>query len=181
MFSSHLRIEKQQRRRLDLELSAPSPQRKLASALSSHRTGVSCRKLGLKFNCMWCFDCQRQWCLQGGWHNIPQEKEGPCSLSSPGKEVTSDWSSFRSIMCGMVQRPPTPPNVPQLHPVECFTGSLKQAVYAGSWKASNIDQLKKKVHLEVKDIDVGQLQNVFRGLMTKVRHAAENGLWLHCK
>ena len=51
----------------------------------------------------------------------------------------------------------THPNVPQLHPVECFTGSLKQAVYAGSWEASNIDQLKKKVHLEVKDIDVGQL------------------------
>ena len=70
----------------------------------------------------------------------------------------------------------TPPNVPQLHPVECFTGSLKQAVYAGIWVASNIDQLKKKVHLEVKDIDVGQLQNAFRGLMTKVRHVAENGL-----
>ena len=83
MFSSHLRIEKQQKRRLDLELSAPSPQR-----------------------CMWCFDCQRHWRpqLQGGWHNIPQEKEGPCSLSSPGNEATSDWSSFRSIMCGMAQR-----------------------------------------------------------------------------
>ena len=70
----------------------------------------------------------------------------------------------------------TPPNVPQLHPVECFTGSMKQTVYAGSWEASNIDQLKKKVHLEVKDIDVGQLRNVFQGLMTKVRHAAESGL-----
>ena len=44
----------------------------------------------------------------------------------------------------------TPPNVPQLHPVECFTGSLKQAVYAGSWEASNIDQLKKKVHLDMR-------------------------------
>ena len=71
-----------------------------------------------------------------------------------------------------------PPNVPQLHPVERFMGSLKQAVYAGSLEASNIDQLKKekkkkkRVHLEVKDIDhvvvdVGLLRNAFRGLKTK--------------
>ena len=55
-------------------------------------------------------------------------------------------------------------------------GSLKQAVYADSWEASNIDQLKKRDHLEVKDIDVGLLRNAFRGLMTKVRHAANNGV-----
>ena len=69
-----------------------------------------------------------------------------------------------------------PPNVPQLRPVEHLIGSLKQAVYAGSWEGSNIDQLKKKVHLEVKDINVGLLRNAFRGLITKVRYAAENGL-----
>ena len=56
-----------------------------------------------------------------------------------------------------------------------FLGSLKQAVYAGSWEASIIAQLKKRDHLEVKDIDVGLLQNAFRGLMTKVRHAVNNG------
>ena len=28
-----------------------------------------------------------------------------------------------------------PPNVPQLRPDERFLGSLKQAVYAGSWEA----------------------------------------------
>ena len=55
----------------------------------------------------------------------------------------------------------TPPNVRQLHPLECFTCSLKQAVYGGSWEASNIDQLKKKVHLEVKDIDVGSYKTYF--------------------
>ena len=124
MFSSHLRIEKQQRRRMDLELSAPSPQRKLASASSSHRTGVSCRKLGLKFNCMWCFDCQWHWRLHGGWHNIPQETEGPCSLSSPGKEATSDWSSFRSIMCGMVQRP---------QPLQMSLNCIQLSVLLAAW------------------------------------------------
>ena len=71
-----------------------------------------------------------------------------------------------------------PPNVPQLRP---FFGQPKQAVYACSWQASDIDQLKKRVHLEVKDIGVGLLRNAFRGLVTKVRHAADNGLGLHCK
>ena len=58
MFSSHLRIEKQQKRRLNLEQPAPNPlQCKIAIASSSHQIGVSCRKLGL----MWCFNCQRHW------------------------------------------------------------------------------------------------------------------------
>ena len=70
-----------------------------------------------------------------------------------------------------------PPNVPQLHPVERFADSLKQAVYAGSWEASNIDQLKKIVHLEVKDIDVGPLQNAFRGVINEMIHAAKNELF----
>ena len=64
----------------------------------------------------------------------------------------------------------------QLRPVEQFLGSLKQVVYAGSWEASNIDQLNKRDHLEVKDIDVGLLRSTFRGLMTKDRHAANNGV-----
>ena len=72
-----------------------------------------------------------------------------------------------------------PPNVDQLRPVERFMDSLKQAVYAGSWEASNIDQLKKIFHLEVKDIDAGLLRNAFHGFVTKVTHAADNGLW--CK
>ena len=56
-------------------------------------------------------------------------------------------------------------------------GSLKQAVYVGSWEASNVDQQKKRDPLEVKDIDVGLLQNAFRGLITQVRHAANNGVF----
>ena len=69
-----------------------------------------------------------------------------------------------------------PSNVPQLRPVERFLGSLKQAVYAGSLEASKIDQLKKRDHLKIKNIDVGLLRNAFRGLMTKVTHAADNGV-----
>ena len=48
-------------------------------------------------------------------------------------------------------------SIPQTHQMSliaasswAFLGSLKQAVYAGSWEASNIDQLKKRDHLEVK-------------------------------
>ena len=132
------------RRRLNLEQPAPSPQRKLASASWSYRKGVSCRKLDLKFNCTWCFNCQRHWGLQGGWRNIPQEKEGPCNLSSPGKGAMSTWSSFRSITCGDGPKISNPPNVPQLHPVERFMDSLKQAVYAGSWEASTLISWRKE-------------------------------------
>ena len=58
-----------------------------------------------------------------------------------------------------------PPNVPQLHPIERFMDSLKQAVHAGSWEASDIDQLQKRVHLEVyvKDIDVGRVTKCIPG------------------
>ena len=55
----------------------------------------------------------------------------------------------------------------QLRPDERFLGSLKQTVYAGSWEASKIDQLKKRDHLMVKNIDVGLLRNTFWGLLTK--------------
>ena len=43
----------------------------------------------------------------------------------------------------------------QLHPVEHFLGSLKQAVYAGSWEASNIDQLKKGTTWRSKALTLG--------------------------
>ena len=54
--------------------------------------------------------------------------------------------------------------------------SLKQAVYVGSWEATNVDQLKERVHLEVKGNEVGLLRNALLGLMAEVRHAANNEL-----
>ena len=63
-----------------------------------------------------------------------------------------------------------------MRPDERFLGSLKQAVYADSWEASKIDQLKKRDHVKAKNIDVGLLRNAFWGLLTKVRHAADNGV-----
>ena len=78
-------------------------------------------------------------------------------------------------------------NVPgwskDLKPTKCPSAASAGAFYeqpetngAARWEASSIDQLQKRVHLEVKDIDVGLLQNAFRGLMTKVKHSANNGL-----
>ena len=146
----------------------PKPPAQARKCLVKSPEGVNCRKLDLKLNYMWCFNCQQNWALQAGRHNITKEKEGPCSLSSPGKEATDAWSSFKSIAGGMVKylKPTKCPS--QLRPA--FWGSLKQAVYAGIWEASNIDQLKKRDHSEVKDIDLGLLRNAIRGLMTKVRH-----------
>ena len=37
-------------------------------------------------------------------------------------------------------------------------------------------QLKKRDHLKVKNIDVRLLRNAFWRLLTKVRHAADNGV-----
>ena len=83
----------------------------------------------------------------------------------------------KSITGGMVKdHKPTECLSQPVRPVELFWGNLKQAVYAGSWEASNIDQLKKRDHLQVKNIDLGLLRNAVGGLMTKVRNATNNGV-----
>ena len=181
MFSSHLRLEKQQRRRLKLEQPAPSPQHnELASASSSHRKGGQLQEAWFKTQLHVVHQLSATLRPSGrkAWHST-RERMSMQPLQ-PWKRGNKCLELLQGDNRQDGLKTLNPPKAPQLRPVEHFLGSLKQAVYAGSWEASNIE-LKKRDHLEVKDIDVGLLRNSVRGPWPRSDMLSTMAFWLSCK
>lgn len=69
-----------------------------------------------------------------------------------------------------------PPNVPQARPIENFWGDLTQKVYEGGWEAKNKNQLIRRIRKTLKEYDMNDLQNHMKGIKTKLRKIADNGV-----
>jgi hypothetical protein len=76
----------------------------------------------------------------------------------------------------VVPKTSNPPNVPQVRPIENFWAILKERVYKNGWTAKNIEELIRKIKLELKNMPITICQNLVSGLKTKVRKAADNGV-----
>ena len=60
MFSRHLRIKKNNKEEGWMWNNLPqAPSTSLQVLRQVTGRGISCKKLGLKLNCMWCFNCQQ--------------------------------------------------------------------------------------------------------------------------
>jgi len=53
-----------------------------------------------------------------------------------------------------IPRNANPPNCPQIRPIEDFWAALKQEVYAGGWEAKSDRQLKQRIRLKLKNMDL---------------------------
>jgi transposase len=69
-----------------------------------------------------------------------------------------------------------PPNVPQVRPIENFWSILERKVYLNGWKAETNEDLIKRIKRVLKEIPPNVCQRLMRGLKTKVRKAADNGV-----
>ena len=70
-----------------------------------------------------------------------------------------------------------PPKVPQARPIENFWSCLAQKVYDGAWEAKNEEQLRRRIKSKLKDFDQEFLQNLLKGIKTKLRKIADEGVF----
>ena len=70
-----------------------------------------------------------------------------------------------------------PPNVPQARPIENFWGCLSEMVYKDGWQAKTVDQLANRIRAKLREIDPSFLQSIMKGVKTKLRKIADEGVF----
>ena len=83
---------------------------------------------------------------------------------------------LKSLNTPFVPKSSNPPNSPQIRPIEQFWAILKERVYQGGWEASSFRMLKQRINRTLQDLEPDICQKLFRGLKTKIRKAADNGI-----
>ena len=83
---------------------------------------------------------------------------------------------MQSIGIKFVPKHSNPPNVPQLRPIERYWAYLQRRVFADGWTAENIPQLKNRIRFIIRTTPLTVIQNLMRGLKTKIRKAADQGV-----
>ena len=77
----------------------------------------------------------------------------------------------------LVPESSNPPNVPQARPVEAFWGELAQRVYDKGWQAKSEAHLVARIKLKLKSFDKTFLQSLMKGVKTKLRKIADEGVF----
>lgn len=85
-------------------------------------------------------------------------------------------SEYARLKINVVPKNLNPPNVPQVRPIEEFWSILKRKVYFDGWTAESDKHLIRKIKKELRNMPKNVCQNLMRGLKTKVRKAADNGV-----
>ena len=75
-----------------------------------------------------------------------------------------------------VKKVDNPPNCPELRAIEDFWGILKGKVYKGNWQAENLDQLKKRIKLCLRKIDIELVQKLARSTQSRVDRVRRNNI-----
>ena len=70
----------------------------------------------------------------------------------------------------------SPPNAPQLRPIEKFWAHLKQKVYERGWEAKNLDELQQRIEKKMKEFEAPYFERIFQNLPSKLIQADQEGL-----
>ena len=88
---------------------------------------------------------------------------------------TSVTQKLKELKIPTVARAHNPPAAPQIRPIERLWSHLKQAVYEGDWEAETAGALKRRIRAKLKKLDLNMVQNLMRGVKTKVRRVSDGG------
>lgn len=75
-----------------------------------------------------------------------------------------------------IQKENNPPNVPQLRPIEDFWAILKRRVYKKNFRPETIEDLIRKIRLELNKVDIALCERLMSSVPKKVRRAANYGV-----
>ena len=82
---------------------------------------------------------------------------------------------FQENNIKFVTKDANPPNVPQLQPIEDIWLCVKREVYANSWEAENLEQLKRRVKKCLHKMNWEPVRKAILQIKSKLRKAADNG------
>lgn len=97
----------------------------------------------------------------------------PDKASSHYAKKTLDYLTAENIP--FVPKIRNPTNLPQCRPIEDFFGNLSSLVYKNNWKAKNIQQLKNRMRLCIKKMDISAVQRQCGNIVTKLRRVSDHG------
>lgn len=97
----------------------------------------------------------------------------PDKASAHYAKRTQEFLTRKNIPFVPKERNPT--NLPQCRPVEDLFGKLASEVYKNNWKASNLRELKNRIRLCLRKMDMTGVQRSCKGIRTSLRRVAEHG------
>lgn len=98
----------------------------------------------------------------------------PDLASSHYAETTCDFLIEKNI--NFVEKFENPANLPEARPIERFWALLKAQVYKNDWKASNLEELEKKIRFCIKNFDPVTLHKISTGVFNKIDTVRRHGV-----
>jgi hypothetical protein len=92
------------------------------------------------------------------YHRNDQYVFWPDQASAHYAKEVKDWLNSKNIE--FVPKYLNPANAPKTRPIEDFWGILKGKVYAKNWSAKSIPELKRKIRICLKEMDVNLVQSI---------------------
>ena len=83
---------------------------------------------------------------------------------------------FREKGIKFVEKSDNPPALPECRAIEDFWSILKQLVYANNWQAKNVKQLRSRILLCLKKVDLDAVKRLFGATRLKVGRVRLNGV-----
>lgn len=97
----------------------------------------------------------------------------PDLASSHYAKKTLEWMSENNIK--FVPKCANPPNIPKARPIENFWTLLCQKVYEDGWEAKSNQQLKNRIKLCARKVDMNVVQKMIGGIKSKLRKIEDHG------
>ena len=97
----------------------------------------------------------------------------PDLASSHYAKDTIEWLTAKNIP--FVPKESNPPNIPKARPIEDFWSILANSVYDKGWEAKTEAQLVRRIKKKIKEIDLGVVQTMMKGIRSKLRRMEDKG------
>lgn len=112
------------------------------------------------------------------YHDLNRVLFWPDLATSHYATTVTDFLEQQGIC--LVPKEKNPQNCPQARPVETLWSILEEKVYAGGWEAKTVAQLKRRIQLQLKQIDMQSVQRMFSSIKKQLRKIADEGPYGAC-
>ena len=111
-------------------------------------------------------------------HNLKQVLFWPDLATSHYAGSVTDFFEEQNIC--FVPKEKNPQNCPQARPIETLWSLLEDKVYGGGWEAKTVEQLKRRIQKQLKQIDMKTVQTMFSSIRKQLRKIADEGPYGAC-
>ena len=107
-------------------------------------------------------------------HSDDNYKFWPDLASSHYAKTVAEY--FRAKNLKFVEKHENPANVPEVRPIEDFWSILKGKVYEKNWKAKNLQELKNRIRLCLRKMDLNLVHDLIASTSTRLDKIRRQGL-----